>query len=69
MSSPEETLSRAAGHVYLTSLPSMFIVAHVDYVRVVPVLPVMPEEYAIKQLHDWIRLRLDAWARDPTAAP
>jgi len=30
--SPED---RKAGHVYLTSVPSMFMVAHVDYVRVV----------------------------------
>lgn len=109
---------RRAGHIYMTSLPSMFIVGHVDYVRVVRLLPlgpertelrveylfspgtlesprfdlrniveftdlvmsedaqvcelnqrglralpharavVMPEEYAIKQLHDWIRAEL-----------
>jgi Rieske 2Fe-2S family protein len=120
---------RAAGHVYLTSLPSMFIVGHVDYVRVVRLLPlgpertelrveylfspgtpagpafdlanivdftnlvmsedaeicelnqrglralphaqgvVMPEEYLIKQLHDWIRLQLGSPPRDPRAGP
>ena len=109
---------RKAGHVYLTSLPSMFIVGHVDYVRVVRLLPlgaertelrveylfaremlespqfdlgniveftnlvmsedaevcelnqrglralahargvVMPEEYVVKQLHDWIKTQL-----------
>ena len=38
--SPED---RKAGHVYLTSLPSMFIVAHVDYVRVVRLRPLGPE--------------------------
>ena len=38
--SPED---RKAGHVYLTSVPSMFIVAHVDYVRVVRLLPLGPE--------------------------
>ena len=109
---------RKAGHIYMTSLPSMFIVGHVDYVRVVRLLPlgaertelsveylfapqtlespqfdlgniveftnlvmsedaeacelnqrglralahargvVMPEEYVIKQLHDWIKTQL-----------
>jgi Rieske 2Fe-2S family protein len=34
---------RKAGHIYLTSLPSVFIVAHVDYVRVVRLLPLGPE--------------------------
>jgi len=34
---------RRLGHVYLTSLPSVFIVGHVDYVRVVRVLPLGPE--------------------------
>ena len=38
--SPED---RKAGHVYLTSVPSMFMVAHVDYVRVVRLLPLGPE--------------------------
>jgi Rieske 2Fe-2S family protein len=35
---------RKAGHLYLTSLPSVFIVAHVDYVRVVRLLPAGPEQ-------------------------
>jgi glycine betaine catabolism A len=34
---------RKAGHVYLTSVPSVFLVAHVDYVRVVRLLPLGPE--------------------------
>jgi Rieske 2Fe-2S family protein len=34
---------RKAGHLYLTSLPSVFIVAHVDYVRVVRLLPLAAE--------------------------
>jgi Rieske 2Fe-2S family protein len=34
---------RKAGHVYLTSVPSVFIVAHVDYVRVVRLRPLGPE--------------------------
>lgn len=32
-----------SGHIYLTSLPSVFIVAHLDYVRVVRLLPLAPE--------------------------
>jgi len=38
--SPED---RKVGHVYLTSVPSVFIVAHVDYVRVVRLRPLGPE--------------------------
>jgi Rieske 2Fe-2S family protein len=34
---------RKSGHVYLTSVPSVFLVAHVDYVRVVRLLPLGPE--------------------------
>jgi glycine betaine catabolism A len=34
---------RKLGHVYLTQVPSVFIVAHVDYVRVVRLLPLGPE--------------------------
>lgn len=34
---------REAGHVYLTCLPSVFLAAHVDYVRVVRLLPLGPE--------------------------
>ena len=34
---------RQAGHIYMTALPSVFIVAHVDYVRVVRLLPLGPE--------------------------
>jgi glycine betaine catabolism A len=35
---------RAAGHVYITILPTMFIAAHVDYVRTVRLRPLGPEE-------------------------
>jgi Rieske 2Fe-2S family protein len=35
---------RKAGHIYLTSVPSVFLVAHVDYVRVVRLLPLGPEQ-------------------------
>jgi Rieske 2Fe-2S family protein len=34
---------REAGHTYLTALPSMFLAAHIDYVRVVRLLPLGPE--------------------------
>jgi|HubBroStandDraft_1064217.scaffolds.fasta_scaffold00041_23 glycine betaine catabolism A len=34
---------RKAGHIYLTSVPSVFLVGHVDYVRVVRLLPLGPE--------------------------
>lgn len=34
---------RKAGHVYMTSVPSVFMVAHVDYVRVVRLRPLGPE--------------------------
>jgi Rieske 2Fe-2S family protein len=39
---------REAAHVYLTSLPSMFIVGHVDYVRVVRLLPLGPERTELR---------------------
>ncbi len=38
---PEE--DRKLGHVYLTGLPSIFVVGHVDYVRVVRLRPLGPE--------------------------
>ena len=39
---------RKLGHVYLTGLPSMFIVGHVDYVRVVRLLPLGPERCELR---------------------
>ncbi|HMB75764.1 MAG TPA: aromatic ring-hydroxylating dioxygenase subunit alpha [Kiloniellaceae bacterium] len=35
---------RAAGYSYMMSAPSMFLAAHVDYVRVVRLLPLGPEQ-------------------------
>jgi len=35
---------RRAGHVYLTNLPSLFIVGHPDYVRIVRLRPLGPEQ-------------------------
>jgi len=37
-----------AGHVYMTSLPSIFIVGHVDYVRVVRLRPLGPEQTELR---------------------
>jgi Rieske 2Fe-2S family protein len=37
-------IERAAGQTYATSLPSMFIVGHVDYVRTVRLVPLGPEQ-------------------------
>lgn len=38
---------RKTAHIYMTSVPSVFIVAHVDYVRVVRLLPLGPEHTAM----------------------
>jgi len=38
---------RQAAHIYLTSVPSVFIVAHIDYVRVVRLLPLASERTAM----------------------
>ena len=35
---------RKVGHVYMTALPSMFIVGHADYMRVVRLRPLGPEQ-------------------------
>jgi Rieske 2Fe-2S family protein len=35
---------RKSGHLYMTSVPSVFLVAHVDYVRVVALRPLGPEQ-------------------------
>jgi Rieske 2Fe-2S family protein len=37
-----------AGHIYMTSLPSVFLVGHVDYVRVVRLLPLGPEKTELR---------------------
>jgi Rieske 2Fe-2S family protein len=39
---------REAGHVYITILPTMFIAAHVDYVRTVRLRPLGPEETELR---------------------
>jgi glycine betaine catabolism A len=39
---------RKAGHIYMTGLPSVFLVGHVDYVRVVRLLPLGPEKTELR---------------------
>jgi Rieske 2Fe-2S family protein len=39
---------RQAGHIYMTGLPSVFLVGHVDYVRVVRLLPLGPERTELR---------------------
>jgi len=39
---------RKAGHIYMTGLPSVFIVGHVDYIRVVRLRPLGPEQTDLK---------------------
>ena len=38
---------RKLAHIYMTCVPSVFIVAHVDYIRVVRLLPLGPEHTAM----------------------
>jgi Rieske 2Fe-2S family protein len=39
---------RQAGHIYMTGLPSLFIVGHADYVRVVRLRPLGPEQTELR---------------------
>jgi Rieske 2Fe-2S family protein len=39
---------RKAGHIYMTALPSVFLVGHVDYVRVVRLRPLGPEQTELR---------------------
>jgi Rieske 2Fe-2S family protein len=39
---------RKAGHLYLTGLPSVFLVGHIDYVRAVRVRPLGPEQTELR---------------------
>jgi Rieske 2Fe-2S family protein len=39
---------RKAGHLYMTSVPSMFLVGHIDYVRVVRLRPLGPEQTELR---------------------
>lgn len=43
---------RAAGMTFVTLLPTMFVVAHVDYVRVITVTPLTPERTELKA--EWL---------------
>jgi len=52
---------RAAGQTFVTLLPTMFIVAHLDYVRVVSLKPLGPEQTELKA--EWL------FAADTLARP
>lgn len=39
---------RKVGHIYMTSLPSVFLVGHIDYVRVVRLRPLGPEHSELR---------------------
>lgn len=43
---------REAGHYFVTLLPTMFIVAHIDYVRVVSLKPLGPEKTELRA--EWL---------------
>jgi Rieske 2Fe-2S family protein len=55
---------RRTGHIYLTGLPAMFIVGHVDYVRSVRLLPLGPERTELRVEYLFSRETLDAPAFD-----
>jgi Rieske 2Fe-2S family protein len=42
------TADAKVGHVYMTALPSMFIVGHIDYVRIVRLRPLGPEQTELR---------------------
>ena len=52
---------RAAGQTFVTLLPTMFIVAHVDYVRIVSLQPIGPEQTELRA--EWL------FAADTLARP
>ncbi len=52
---------RDAGYLFVTLLPTMFIVAHVDYVRAVSLRPIGPEKTELKA--EWL------FPRETLAAP
>lgn len=59
---PELTeAERSAGQTYIVSLPSTFVAAHVDYVRIVSLRPLGPEETELKS--EW--LFPEATLKDP----
>ena len=52
---------RAAGYTFVTLYPTIYIVAHVDYVRAVSLTPLGPERTRLTR-------RMAVLARDPGAA-
>jgi glycine betaine catabolism A len=59
---------RKLGHLYLTAVPSVFIVAHADYVRVVRLLPLGPETTEMSIEFLFLPETLSDPGRDITAA-
>jgi Rieske 2Fe-2S family protein len=55
---------RKTGHIYLTGLPSMFIVGHLDYVRCVRLLPLGAERCELRVEYLFSRETLDDPAFD-----
>ena len=43
---------RASGHTFVTFLPSLFVVAHVDYIRAVSLRPLSPEQTELRA--EWL---------------
>jgi Rieske 2Fe-2S family protein len=59
---------RRAGHVYVTALPSLFVVGHVDYARAVRVRPLGPEATELRVDYLFPRESLVAPGFDPGPA-
>jgi Rieske 2Fe-2S family protein len=53
---------RAAGMTFVTLLPTMFVVAHVDYVRAITVTPLAPERTELKA--EWLFMPETLAAKD-----
>ena len=56
---------RKLGHIYMTGLPSMFIVGHVDYVRVVRLRPLSAEQTELRVEYLFSRDSLESADFDP----
>ena len=59
---------RRAGHVYVTTLPSLFVVGHVDYARAVRLRPLGPEATELRVDYLFPRATLAVPGFDPAPA-
>ena len=59
---------RRAGHVYMTAMPSLFVVGHVDYARAVRLRPLGPETTELRVDYLFPRQTLAAPGFDPAPA-